>query len=89
MFDESRDRFRRSYNAGRVAYHRESLANNYSYPATLIAILVPASLVATLFVWLKHNTTLSFIERCGIFILVSALLQHLSMRIHNRIVRKK
>ncbi len=85
MFKED---FRKAYDAGRAAFERESLGNNYSYPATLIAVLVPALLVGVLFVWLQNYKTLSLIERIGVCIVASALLQYLAMRIHNRLVKK-
>jgi len=80
--------FRKGRDAGRAAYQRDSLENNYSYPATLIAVLVPGILMGVLFVWLRTCKTLSFTERCGILILASALLQYLAIRIHSWFVKK-
>jgi hypothetical protein len=70
MLDESRDRFRRSYAAGRAAYRRDSLADNYSDPATLVAVLVPAMLIGLLYVWLHDYKMLSLMRsgplHCGL-----------------------
>jgi hypothetical protein len=88
MLDESRDRFRRSYAAGRAASQRDSLANNYSYPATLIAVIVPAMLVALLFVWLHDYKMLSPMKSAGICVVASAVFQYFARRIHSRFVRK-
>jgi hypothetical protein len=89
MLDESRDRFRRSYAAGRAAYRRDSLADNYSYPATLVAVLVPAMLVGLLYVWLRDYKMLSLMRSVGICIVASAGLQYFARRIHQRVLRKE
>jgi len=88
MLDESRDRFRRSYAAGRAAYQRDSLADNYSYPATLIAVLVPAMLIGVLFVWLHDYRMVSFMKSAGICVVASSVFQYFARRIHNRVARK-
>ena len=89
MLDESRDRFRRSYAAGRAAYQRDSLADNYSYPATLIAVLVPAMLIGVLFVWLHDYKMLSSMKSAGICVVASSVFQYFARRIHNRVARKE
>ena len=78
-FDESRERFRKSYVAGRDAY-QSAQEDRRAH----IAMVVITVLGAVLFEFLEHYTTWSSIARIAVPLAAVALAQYLAARLLKR-----
>jgi hypothetical protein len=83
MFDESREQFRKSYDAGRDAYER-STSDRRAFITMLVIILLGSAL----FEMLAHYTAWSFVPRIAVVVAALVVAQYFAGRVFNRLPPK-